>query len=165
MGRHFFGPHAETVTRFQTIFAACSGSCGLCLRLDASGVQSRVQVRLFLALDDGGCTLQHPQCRATPLSLVQSRWTRLLRTLCRFHSWPVSGWSIGPEVDWLSSSGSYVDSRCDLARWVSNGACHSPSCPLSIFDLLVNAPDGFGAEVLRRQRQVELVTRIQESLC
>jgi hypothetical protein len=149
MGRLFFGAYADLLTRFQTIFAACSSGCRFLLSLDASGVQSPVQVRLFLALDDSCCTLQHPQRRTTSLSLVQSRCPRLLPTLCRFHCWPVPGGSIGPEVHWPSGSGSFDDGCGDFARWVSNGTCHSPSSSLSIFDLLLDTPRGFGVGVLR----------------
>jgi len=194
MGRLFFCPYG-TVTQFQTIPSAGSyrGRVGFCL--DATGLQSPVQVRLFLALDDGRGSLQHPQCRTTTLSLVQSWCFRLLLALCRFHRRTVPGGSLGTKGNWPSSSGSFDDRCCDLASWISNGTCHSQTCALSTFRLLVDAPDGFGVEVLRRLNDpvnktflsrhsrfcgndvdcpdqskappfpFEFVTRIQESLC
>ena len=190
MGRLFFGSYADPVTRFQTLFAACSSGDRLGFRLHASGLQSPVHVRLFLALDDGCGSVQHPQRRATSLSLVQSRHVRLLLALWRFHCRTVPSGSIGTKGNWPYGSGSFDDGCCDLASWISHGTCHYQTCPLSAFDLLVDAPDVvliclndavnehscLSFPVLRNDADcpdqskahlfpAEFVTRIQESLC
>jgi hypothetical protein len=137
----FLGAYADPATRFQTILAACRSCDRLGFRLHASGLQSPIQVRLFLALDDGRCPLQHSQCRTTALSLVQSRCAGLLPALCRLHCRPIPGGSIDTKGDWSSSFGS-SDNRCfDLPGWISHGTCHSSPCPLSTLDFFLDAPE------------------------
>ena len=55
---------------FQTGRGPCGGSGRLSIGLDAPGLQSPIQVWLFMALDNCGRPLQRSQSCPAPLSLV-----------------------------------------------------------------------------------------------
>ena len=146
----FFLWSHDPVTQFQTYPATGSGGCCLGFRLDVPGLQSSLQVRLFLALDDRSSSLQHPQCGTASLSLVQPWCARLLLALRRIYCWTVSGRSVCLSVYRPDGSVSFGYSGFDLARWFSDGTHHSQTCSLSPFHLIVAASEWFSVEVLRR---------------
>jgi hypothetical protein len=139
MGRFFYyGPIIHSQEN-----AAAGGCCDhVGVGTDASSVQSPVQMRVFMALDNGCGALQRPQCFPAALSLVQSRCSGLLPALCRFHCWTVPRRSFGISIHWTTGPGCLGHGCGDVACWIPYGSCHSSACQLSALDSLVTAkPD------------------------